>query len=188
MENFLLCSRTLYDKDLLDKSHEISNLKNIMSIMIDNLDHEKIFDMAYECLGKKKIEESIYFFNQVLEKCEDSHYIYRAYSYLGRCYAYKNNWDQSIKFHQKAIDISGFQEFTYFGLAHAYFYMGEYDQGISICKIIIENIPENKESYIIMGGLYTLTKQTKLAIETYKKALELFPGNEHLIKALEKHK
>ena len=89
-----------------------------------------------------------------------------------------------MKFHQKAIDLSGFKEFTYFGLAHAYFYMGEYEQGINVCKIIIEHIPENKETYIIMGGLYILTRQNKKAIEIYKGALERFPGNEYLINAI----
>jgi len=56
MENFLLCSRILYDKDLLDKTKEIENLKKERrEAWGDYYKLENIFLEHYYCSDRDKI-------------------------------------------------------------------------------------------------------------------------------------
>ena len=184
MENFILCSKTLYDKDLLDKSYEICNLKSIMSIMIDSLNDVQIYELGVRCVEEKKNEEAIYFFKYILQKYESCEYIYDVYSRLGRCYCYKKNWKESLYYHKKAVDLSKYNNFTYFGLARVYFFMKEYSKAIDIAQIILKNAPENKDAYIILGGLYRLTGENQKAMEIYESALKIYPEDKQLVERI----
>lgn len=183
MENLLSCSRTLYDKDLLDKSLEIRSLKSIMSIMVNSIKQADMYELGMKCTENEQYDEAIYFFMETERHPEAiTRYKLRAYSQIGICYCVKKNWDKSIEYHQKAIDLSGYEAFTFLSMARTYFFMEQYKKGIDICSIIVKNTPKKRDVYTILGGLYVLDEQLDKAIEIYEEGLKLFPGDKHLIK------
>lgn len=181
MENFLSCSRILYDKDILEKAKEISDLKKIISVLIKDSDNERLFKLGNECLENKQIDEAMYFFKEAINK-ENPNYIY--YSYIGRCYSYKKMWEKSIFYHTKALELCDDVFLPYIGLAQSYFGMKNYDKSIQTCNELLKIKPDKKDIYIILGGLYLITGQEKDAYNIYKKANELFPRENYFIKIL----
>ncbi|MEO8209219.1 MAG: tetratricopeptide repeat protein [bacterium] len=63
---------------------------------------------------------------------------------------------------------------------------GKVNDAIEILKLNAESYPNSANVYDSMGEAYMLVGNNELAIENYKKSLELDPSNNNAIERLEK--
>jgi tetratricopeptide (TPR) repeat protein len=63
---------------------------------------------------------------------------------------------------------------------------GDFENAILIFKTVISEFPESWQAYDAMGETYIQTGDTEQAIQSFKKSLELNPGNTHAIEILKK--
>ncbi|HXE42239.1 MAG TPA: tetratricopeptide repeat protein, partial [Candidatus Baltobacteraceae bacterium] len=62
------------------------------------------------------------------------------------------------------------------------------DKAIELCKLNVTNYPTAANNYRRLGDAYQIKGEKELAIQNYKKALELNPNMTSAKKALEKLK
>ena len=66
---------------------------------------------------------------------------------------------------------------SHLGYCRAYIWC-KYQEGIDLCQEAIYKEPENPVHYLNLGKIFLARQQKKLAIETFRKALDLRPSPE----------
>ena len=89
---------------------------------------------------------------------------------------YKQNKSDSYSFNEADINLLGYKLLN----------EKKYDEAISIFKLNAEEHPESSNVYDSLGEAYLKNGNQKLAIENYKKSLELNPQNENAKEILKK--
>ena len=88
----------------------------------------------------------------------------------------RNNPDKEIIFTEKSINALGYKLIN----------ENRIEDAIEILKLNIDAYPESFNVYDSIGEAYMKNSRNDLAIENYKKSLELNPENNNAIQMLEK--
>lgn len=94
--------------------------------------------------------------------------------------------DTYNKLRKENADDYGFDEMELNALGYQYMGAGELDKAIAVFKINVAAFPDAFNVYDSMGEAYLEKGNKELAIENYKKSVEINPGNVGGIDALEK--
>ena len=128
-------------------------------------------------------EGKIAFWNKFLKLVPNSDY---AYSEIGDCYRWLDDYENALKSYAKAIQINPNNPDYYNERAHIFNVdLDDYEQAIAEYKKILEIKFDNAkeatsnyvDAYIDIGNIYRLDlKDYKQAIESYSRAVELNPN------------
>ncbi|MDP2960379.1 MAG: tetratricopeptide repeat protein, partial [candidate division Zixibacteria bacterium] len=93
---------------------------------------------------------------------------------LGTIY-YQNlqQFDEAIRYLNKAIEIDPLYKLAYNMLAYAYNEMGDFEKSIWAINKYISIAPDEPNPYDSRGDIYSYSGKIDQAIESYKKALEI---------------
>ena len=107
---------------------------------------------------------------------------------LGVTYLEMQQWDKAIKQFTLVYNDIFYQnhDAAAMNLALAYYGKGEYDMALSLLRPVIANNPRSPVASLNLGRVYFSDDKTGLAIEEFKKAIELNGNyaNAHYLLAL----
>jgi tetratricopeptide (TPR) repeat protein len=90
----------------------------------------------------------------------------------------KGYTNQALACFEKAYRLKPSPEVTsHLGYCRAYIWC-TYQEGIDLCQEAIGKEPDNPIHYLNLGKIYLARQQKKLAVETFRKALDLHPSPE----------
>ncbi len=95
--------------------------------------------------------------------------------FLSAWFAFKLNYDKSVEYCQKAIQIAPGFAYPYYGLGNVYHGKKEYDKAIEYYHKAIELDPTFASPYNGLGTVYRDKKEDDKAVEYYQKAIKLDP-------------
>jgi len=96
---------------------------------------------------------------------------------IGDVYVRKGELDQASQYFQQSIEIDPADEVLAFNVAEIYFKQGDSDKAISYYKLAIKIKETWPRPYKQLGYAYLNKGEYKLAIDAFKKFLELDPDN-----------
>ncbi|RMD87086.1 MAG: tetratricopeptide repeat protein [Calditrichaeota bacterium] len=142
----------------------------------------KYFKMAYEFQMQGEFEKAIFYYKKSLEIEPTA----EAYTFLGWTYSFMGRLEEAIEQCQKAIAIDPEFGNPYNDIGAYLLQMGKFDEAIPwLEKAKKAKRYENPEfPYCNLGRIYELKGLWPLAVEEYKKALEIRPDYEPALIAL----
>ena len=109
-------------------------------------------------------------------------------SNLGQLYQSQGMYQKAIVSYRKAMKLQPGRTYLYSSLANAYASMGKTDEALKLVDELRRHMQTQRSSgnqaymQITLGDIYVAAKHYDEAIEAYKKAIELEPGNERYFK------
>ncbi len=98
-----------------------------------------------------------------------------AYSKLGDHYYYQRQFEEAVRYYNKAIEVDPLDKRAYNQLAYTYDEMGDFEKSILAIDKYISLAPDEANPYDSRGDLYAWNGKLERAIESYEKALETKP-------------
>lgn len=115
----------------------------------------------------------------------------RIYASIGDTYMRQNKLKEAEEYFKKSIEIDPADHALAYNVAEILFAAGKTDDAITYYKLAIQIKPEWPKSYVQLGYAYLNKGDTKAAVESLKKFVELAPdspetpGVKEVIKSLE---
>ncbi len=104
---------------------------------------------------------------------------------VARDYFQKQQFDKAIENYKRALNYDHKFLPAYLEMALSYVALKQYDSALLVYQNVVELFPDRLEGYQGLGYIYGYTKNDyEKSIENYKKALQLDPNNETIIKLL----
>ncbi|MCJ7578295.1 MAG: tetratricopeptide repeat protein, partial [candidate division Zixibacteria bacterium] len=98
-----------------------------------------------------------------------------AFFWLGLHYYKLRQFEEAVRYYNKAIEIDPLYKFAYNMLAYAYNEIGDFEKSIWAINKYISIAPDEANPYDTRADLYAYNGKLDQAIESYKKALEMKP-------------
>lgn len=111
-----------------------------------------------------------------IEEYPDS---WKAYYNLGSYYMNKGEKELAREYLTKALELNPGQESELNYLGYNLLRKKKIDEAIEIFRLNVELYPESWNVYDSLGEAYMIKGSKKLAIQNYKKALEMSPESKH---------
>lgn len=125
------------------------------------------YDKAQECF-----EKAIQLDPQYPDPYNDMANIY---------YNYHQDYQQSLGYYQKAVDLEPKETIFLVNLANNYVLIGDLERGIDVFNKVIDLNQDDPALYVNRGGTYQdFVKKPDLALADYEKAMSLDPDEELL--------
>ncbi|CAN2048507.1 type IV pilus assembly protein PilF [Candidatus Magnetomoraceae bacterium gMMP-1] len=133
-------------------------------------------------LEQKQWNKAIVCFKQIIENVlyATPHF---PLSNLGWAYYNKKDYETSVKFYQKALEISPKFAIAQRGLGRTYIKMNKLVDAIEYLEKAIKNAHGFAEAYFDLAGIYELRGNYKKAVQNYKKVMAMVPESSLYIKA-----
>ncbi len=104
---------------------------------------------------------------------------------VARDYFQKQQFDKAIENYKRALNYDNKFLPVYLEMALSYVALKQYDSALVVYQKVVELFPDRPEGYQGLGYIYGYTKNDyEKSIENYKKALQLDPNNETIMKLL----
>ncbi|MBT8316242.1 MAG: tetratricopeptide repeat protein [Lutibacter sp.] len=85
------------------------------------------------------------------------------------------NFNESISFYQKSIELMPYADEPKFGYIFPLSALGRWDEVISLYNAILENSPHNTKAMYYLGTIYYNRSQFDKAIKHFKLIVDLYP-------------
>jgi serine/threonine protein kinase/predicted Zn-dependent protease len=134
---------------------------------------EKYYIKSQEAKISGNYNQAIKELQKIVERYPDEKL---AFFMIGQIY-YSNlrEFEESVRYLNKAIEIDPLYKLAYNTLAYAYNDMGDFDKSIWAINKYISLAPDEANPYDSRADLYAYNGKLDQAIESYKKALEIKP-------------
>jgi tetratricopeptide (TPR) repeat protein len=85
------------------------------------------------------------------------------------------NFNESIAFYNRAMELMPYADETKFGYIFPLSALGRWDEVIEVYKIILENSPHNTKAMYYLGTIYYNRLQFDKALLLFKQIVDLYP-------------
>ena len=85
------------------------------------------------------------------------------------------NFNESIAFYKKAMELMPYADETKFGYIFPLSALGRWDEVIEMYKMILENSPHNTKAMYYLGTIYYNRSEFDKAIKQFKQIVDLYP-------------
>ena len=85
------------------------------------------------------------------------------------------NFNESIAFYNKAMELMPYADETKFGYIFPLTALGRWDEVIGVYNVILENSPHNTKAMYYLGTIYYNRSQFDKAISHFKQIVDLYP-------------
>ena len=133
-------------------------MNNLGIVYIENHD----WDKAIGCL--QKVSENILYATPHI-----------PYANLGWAYYNKNQYDTSILYYEKALNLAPDFSIALRGLGRTYMAKGDIDRAIEILEKTIQQAPRFTDAYYDLAKAYRMSFNYELAIKNYEKVISFAP-------------
>lgn len=174
---FKIINIEYYEKNISIIYLEFQN-KSLIDI---NLDIDLI-QIGYSLIDTNKYLDAFFYFNYLIEIFNQD--LFESYNALAQISLKQNQYDLSLEFYQKLIQLNYPNQILsiYNNIAFVYLKKSDFQQALKyyqmILQILLENFKENPsfiiESYNNMALIYKLDHQYNLALDYYKKILNIY--------------
>lgn len=120
----------------------------------------------------KEYEQALYYWNQVYEKYQD--YVdVRVLTSIGNCHRKLKQYEEGVKFFNKALEFSPNNFYALFGLGDSYRGLDLHEEAKGSWESILKRDPSNKVVLTRLGDTHRSLNSFPEAEKYYKKALDL---------------
>ncbi|WP_218939689.1 tetratricopeptide repeat protein [Lutibacter citreus] len=131
---------------------------------------QEAFNKSYTLEANGDFKEAANEIKQIY--IEDS---YEANLRLGWLNYMAGNFNESIAFYNKSIDLMPYADEPKFGYIFPLSAIGNWDEVIKMYNAILENSNHNTKAMYYLGTIYYNRKQYDKSIEYFKKVTDLYP-------------
>ena len=85
------------------------------------------------------------------------------------------NFNESIAFYKKAMELMPFADETKFGYIFPLSALGRWNEVIEVYNVILENSPHNTKAMYYLGTIYYNRSQFDKALTQFKQIVDLYP-------------
>jgi tetratricopeptide (TPR) repeat protein len=103
---------------------------------------------------------------------------------LAGTYHNREEYEEALRYYERAIEIDPLYELVYNTLAYLYDYLGDHDKSIWAINKYIALAPDEANPYDTRGDLYRSEGKIDQAAQSYRKAVELKPDSYFSLKKL----
>ncbi|MEA3475609.1 MAG: tetratricopeptide repeat protein [Candidatus Cloacimonadota bacterium] len=136
------------------------------------------FNLGDQYFNKTLYDEAIKEYEIALNYTQDDLDKAVLYERLGHLYHHpKENYDKSIEYFKKALNIQPEDEIIYVNMGTVYADKGDYSKAIEYYQKAIEIDPDDASAYYNMGNAYDKMGNYDKAIAFYQKAIEINPDD-----------
>ena len=96
-----------------------------------------------------------------------------AYNLLGYLYYVINDYQQSLEFYNKSLNVNENQKDVKMSIIYVSFESGEKDKALNAIKILIQKDPEEERFWNLLGYLYSKMGEFEKAEEALNKAIQI---------------
>ena len=144
------------------------------------------FAMAYSLLGKiylqqNKLPESTQAYQKAVELNPWSFEDFRA---LGRVYQLMCDFPSAAVAYTRACELDAQSCEVQYGAAEAYYKLGDYESALAYGKAAKGLAPKDSETERLIGDICSACSDNEMAIEAYRRSLELKGSNPKAMLAL----
>ncbi|ACB85175.1 tetratricopeptide repeat protein [Natranaerobius thermophilus] len=146
-------------------------------LVVELVEDEEILALAYNAIGNIYVdkEEQEKALTNYLRACDYTESFPDIYFNCGAIYFNLGDFLQSVKYFQKALQItsnnSDWELHLYIG--KAYTYLGDLDKALKHLKKALRIEPKNEEIHFELGLIYQLKQEQYLAAKEYERAKQL---------------
>ncbi len=166
-------------KARLDGNLEKSITDYLQVLIIDSSDYDAKLALARLYYNIEDYKKSIHFYALIYK---NDHEDVEALNGFGRCYLRLGKLSKASYYFEQAINYYPGDINMYFDLALAYSWNGNLDKAIETYNNIMKIDDSYSEAWAGIGKMLYWKQKPKSAIPYYKKALELDPDNEGILK------
>jgi tetratricopeptide (TPR) repeat protein len=133
---------------------------------------EKYWIRSWDAVVSGNYPRAIKEFQKIVKHFPDEK---EAFHWIGRCYLSRRQFEEAVRYYNKAIEIDPLYKFVYSELAYVYERIGDFDKSIWAINKYISLAPNEANPYDSRADLCAYNGKIDQAIESYKKALEIKP-------------
>jgi len=144
-------------------------------------DKENLIEKAKDLVKNEEFGKAIKILEELYQEYSDvdikNNLINALFAYGGYLNDYYVlEYDESINFFKRIIELDSENYRAYYNLGIAYFNLNRFEEALKSYKIAISIKPDHKHVYYNIGLLHEKTENLENAIEAYEKALEIDPN------------
>jgi len=144
-------------------------------------DKEKLIEKAKVLVKNEEFEKAIKILEDLYQQQSDvdikNNLIDALFAYGGYLNDYYVlEYDESINFFKRIIELDSENYRAYYNLGIAYFNLNRFEEALNSYKIALSIKPDHKHVYYNIGLLHEKTENLENAIEAYEKALKIDPN------------
>jgi len=149
----------------------------VMLVVFTNLNAQVDFETTKEAYAKSYELEAQGDFKEAANEIKG---IYNEGSYesnlrLGWLNYMAGNFNESIAFYKKGMELMPYAEEAKFGYIFPLSALGKWDEVIKVYKQVLENSNHNTKALYYLGTIYYNRKQYDKAISNFKQLVDLYP-------------
>jgi len=155
------------------------------AISVDPAAYKAYCNLGYACMEKSEIAEAVKFFKKAVQlrrEYPEPHYC------LGNIYIKNKNYREALSEYKEALKFGLNDYEIYNKLGFAYIKNNKFKEAEEALRHSLGLNKEQYEPHNNLGNLYYMFGYFDLAIEEYRKALEICPGNKGIIDNIKKVK
>ncbi|MEB3244752.1 MAG: tetratricopeptide repeat protein [Vampirovibrionales bacterium] len=166
-------AESIPSKSLQEK---IAHYENVINFDVE-------FELAYRRLGAlykaaRAIERSLICYKRALDLSGTSPRLKAQYANeIGICYALINNYDDAIKYWQRAITLTPDHVLAYYNVGHAYESKGEFANAAEMFLKAKQYAPNDTRLWTNLARVYSKLDKWPEALEAYQKQLKANPAD-----------
>ncbi len=169
-----LLNDTVYDPICFDELVEWLEAKKISPKTFVHASLNGLYDLALDYADKDLHEVAFRVIKYILDV--DKNYA-PAYELFGSLLLEKGEFEQGIKYLDKAIEIDPWLVEAYSSLGEAYYNLGEYTKAASYWEREIEYAPDNKFTYFMLAEAYRKMNLYDKVCHILEKFLKIDPNS-----------
>ena len=142
--------------------------KRLLQEFPDNL--ELLHELATTYIRSEQDEQALSIYQQILQKDQND---YAAHIGLGGIYRRTSRFEESVEVLKRALSLDGDSVQTFYTLGFTFKQMGRFDDALECFDHVIEQNPGDILAYNHLGSIYSLRGDSKNAVASYRRGLQL---------------
>ncbi|KAL4480748.1 hypothetical protein ABPG72_014523 [Tetrahymena utriculariae] len=160
------------EKNQYERAEE--HLTKYLQIFPNNKDLK--YNQAVLLKQKNSIDQAIQILKEILQNNPQDFKIYNELGYIYQ--TYKLDYNESIKYYNKSLEINKQVTPVYYNIALIYFYFKNYDYSEKLLKDYLKYFSKDSKGYFDLGQIYYIKNELPIAASYFQKAIQMEPNHE----------
>ena len=148
---------------------------------VSSLYGKSVYSQAYCYLKQKQFLDAISFFKKSIKFNKEQSILYDIYVRLGDSYFALNNYQSSVDYYNRAMNISGIEDdYAAYKKSNSYVLLGDYSNAIQSLNQLIDDFGDSNyldDAIFDLGNTYILSRNFDLAVNAFNQIMNNYKNS-----------